>query len=136
MKQINQKLVLNEIKNSSLLRSGFDYFMKYNLSISNPYHNVNHTFCMMQLIIELLDSGFDTSQMRLTREKLLLYAMFHDFGHSAGMADDKTNVDIAITNLKRFLGTQADIVPLEDIEILENTIYPYQSEPKTLEGKY
>lgn len=135
MKRIDNKVVLEKISESVLLKAGFEYFGRYNNGSSNPYHNINHTFRMMQLVIEVLESGLYSSGYGIKEDRLLLFAMFHDFGHSGGRLEDSDNVRISLLHLKNFLGTQGDIVSLEDREILEDTIYPYSDEPKTIEGK-
>ena len=135
MKEINNEKVLKEIKKSPLLSAGFKWFVRYNTGITNPYHNLNHTLRLMQLILEYLESD-EVEKENVSKEKILLLALFHDFGHSAGKFGDEVNVEIAVRNLKNFLYTQGGVVSLYDIEALEDTIYPYSSaETKTIEGK-
>jgi len=135
MKEINNVAVLKEIEKSPLLSAGFKWFVRYNTGITNPYHNLNHTLRLMQLILEYLESD-EVKKENVNKEKILLLALFHDFGHSAGKFGDEVNVEIAVRNLKNFLYTQGGIVSLYDIEALEDTIYPYSSaETKTIEGK-
>ena len=135
MKEINNEKVLKEIEKSPLLSAGLKWFVRYNTGITNPYHNLNHTLRLMQLILEYLESDSEKKE-NVNKEKILLLALFHDFGHSAGKFGDEVNVEIAVRNLKNFLYTQGGIVSLYDIEALEDTIYPYSSaETKTIEGK-
>lgn len=134
MKEINNEKVIKEIEKSTLLSAGFKWFIRYNTGTSNPYHNLNHTLRLMQLILEYLES--DEEKEHLNKEKILLLALFHDFGHSAGKFGDEVNVEIATRDLKNFLYTQGDIVSFYDVEALEDTTYPYSSaETKTIEGK-
>lgn len=135
MKRIDNDLVLNEISKSTLLCAGFDYFGRYNKSASLPYHNINHAFRMMQLIIELLKDGLYSSGYGINKEKLLLYAMFHDFEHSGGKLSDDVNVKFSIFHLEKFLLTQGDIVSIDTRTAFEDTVFPYSGEPKTIEGK-
>lgn len=110
------------------------YFMHYNESNNLPYHNMYHSFCVVQTCHELATESMNFRQCdyvlcgiheppvilnHMNVRDLLTAALFHDFNHSGGLMDDKGNVRIAIDYApKRWM---TDTVKW----IIRATQYPY-----------
>jgi len=134
------------------------YYILNNQSKDLPYHNAYHAWCMVLNCYEAARYYHlsDTSQ-----RSLLLAALFHDYGHSGGYLDDRSNVNIARKGLRQAIiklctccngfgmlsrvmgdGSNDDepcpdciVPPIEvnlAIDLIEVTKYPYEVEPKTL----
>lgn len=135
-------IVFSVINANSDLKWFFNYYMAHNLSLTAPYHNLNHTLNMMQLVIDIVRKSKDNSFGFVLDEQdlfiLLLCALFHDFNHSAGRFSDKINVDNAKQGLKDAIelryGTGGDAGSLFSTcaSIIDATQYPYIIDDESL----
>lgn len=131
----NNKFTFDIIGSNETLKKMFRWYMDYNSSLSAPYHNLNHTLGMMQLVIDFTlksrqrDYGFriDDEGMFI----LLVSALFHDFNHTAGRFDDSVNIHHALTGLRDCVSTLEMTEPEKEklvsvcSEIIRATEYPY-----------
>lgn len=132
----NNKIVFEVIDANDILKKMFKWYMNHNNSLSAPYHNLNHTLGMMQLIIDLTFKSRknDNYGFKINDEGmfiLLISALFHDFNHSAGKFDDSVNIELAKTGLRQCV---EDTVESEEYVtklinvcsvIIDATQYPY-----------
>jgi len=138
MINVDYKKVIDKFKFLSI-QNYFRYVIENNPGNNNPYHNLNHT---LQLCYLLIESG------AYNAKQLLIAALFHDFGHSAGKENDEVNVNIAVDNYKKAVEvleiskygesmTSYQVTTLNnDMETIEKLIratqYPYVIEDKDL----
>jgi hypothetical protein len=97
------------------------YFIENNSANNAPYHNLYHTFCVIENSYKIgVDEGLSYAELRL----LLLAAMFHDFNHSQGKNTDKYNVQLA---RRKFMEISKESTEdnIEIIELILATEYPY-----------
>ena len=78
-----------------------EYYLKdvllNNDSNKLPYHNLNHTLCVLKNCYYLsLEYTIDPDDKRL----LCIAALYHDFGHSGGLFTDDWNVKAAIEHFE------------------------------------
>lgn len=106
----DQVKVLTYINANEDLKKLFTYYINNCISLTNPYHNINHTFAMMYHICCIYEeSQTDNYEFKLDNEDLyilLMSAIFHDFNHSAGKYDDITNINIAKDVMKNYIRTE------------------------------
>lgn len=128
-------IVLEIINSNAELKWFFNWYINHNNSLTLPYHNLNHTLGMMQLIIDIVQQsrkhkyGFvlDDRDMFI----LLLSGLFHDFNHSGGRFFDKVNIENAKTGLKNAIESRysmsGDSMQLykECADLIDATEYPY-----------
>lgn len=96
-------------------------FLENNTAINAPYHNLYHTFCVIENCYKIAkDENISKPEIRL----LLLAAIFHDFNHSQGKRYDEENVKMARKKFMNF-STESDDVNIEVIELILATQYPY-----------
>ena len=74
----------------------FDWFYLRNEGKNNPYHNNTHTFNVVELIKRYCDSVGMSQDLT---KCYLIAALFHDFNHSGGNADDDENINRACKGL-------------------------------------
>lgn len=143
MINIDQIKVLTYINANDDLKKLFTYYINNCITLTNPYHNINHTFSMMYHICCIYEeSQHDNYEFKLDNEGLyilLMSAIFHDFNHSAGRYDDTINVNIAIDIMKNYIKREFindKKTGIRLIKIIEDNInatcYPYVIEDKDL----
>lgn len=97
----------------------------HNVACDAPYHNVFHTETVAMLVAEAAAyEGLDSAQT----SALVLAALFHDSGHSAGALPDAQNIEQAIEDFWVFASaTSAMTTQLcaEVIRLIRCTQYPY-----------
>ncbi|WQJ53318.1 MAG: phosphohydrolase [Wendovervirus sonii] len=123
MKQINQRRVIQFINKNKMLKSAFKYYLEYNTGCNNPYHNVNHTMAMMDILIDM-----DPEDDNL--HTMLLAAIFHDMNHSAGKMDDIHNVDNSIDAYYSFCTKYPFYFDKNIEKIIRTTQFPYKEGDK------
>lgn len=138
-------IVLTIINSNEELKWFFNWYLQHNNSLTLPYHNLNHTLEMMQLVIDIVQKSRDGKYGIVLTDQdmfiLLLSALFHDYNHSGGRHNDSVNIDNAKIGLKTAI--QSRYTWNEDTEKLYNecskvisaTEYPYKNntlEPKQL----
>mgnify|MGYP003504971023 CR=1 FL=1 len=143
--QKRNDIVLTVISSNEELKWFFNWYLQHNNSLTLPYHNLNHTLEMMQLVIDIVQKSRDGKYGIVLTDQdmfiLLLSAMFHDYNHSGGRHNDSVNIDNAKIGLKTAI--QSRYTWNEDTEKLYNecskvisaTEYPYKIntlEPKQL----
>lgn len=95
---MNQNKVLTYINSNEILKAMFKEYLDYCHTISLPYHNILHTFHMMEHIITLYENQDKYTDVNLKTTDLLillLAALFHDINHSGGICSDYVNVENA-----------------------------------------
>lgn len=134
--QKRNDIVLNFISSNEELKWFFNWYLQHNNSLTLPYHNLNHTLEMMQLVIDIVQKSRDGKYGIVLTDQdmfiLLLSAMFHDYNHSGGRHSDSVNIDNAKIGLKTAI--QSRYTWNEDTEKLYNecskvisaTEYPYK----------
>jgi len=128
------KLVFSQIRSSELVKKAFNYYLTHNTTFDNPYHNLNHTLAMMQLIIKYYHLYFGIRSN--DQENLLVAAIFHDFNHSGGKFSDDINIENAISGFNDFM-SKLDIEESrkEHIRnIIRSTQFPYTKEAYYIDG--
>ena len=94
---IDQSKVLDYINANLSLKDFFTYYLNSCITLTNPYHNINHTISMMYFIIDIYElskkNKFDFNLSENDLYILLLSAMFHDYNHSGGKYEDSINVN-------------------------------------------
>ncbi len=103
-------------------------FLENNPAIVAPYHNLFHTFCVMENCYRIgIDEKINKEELRF----LLIAGMFHDFGHSQGKKSDAINVQYAIAHF-----TDISFESNEDTKKINKLIlateYPYKIADKDL----
>ena len=79
---------LEIILKSKRLKSALSYILKNNKSIDLPYHNLQHTLCMLNRLDEY--RSFAPIPSNYEYELIQIAILFHDFNHSGGkLTDDK-----------------------------------------------
>src|SRR6516162_1069264 len=105
-------------------------------NLQNPYHNFRHTLHVLWLChgaCRYYQQQLTPRQMR----NLLIAALFHDFDHPGhshpGAQDpDEINIEIALSNLRRYIAAE-DRAFLPEIEaLIEATHYPYKTKSEEL----
>lgn len=139
----NNSLVFDIINSNQMLKEMFKWYINHNASLSLPYHNLNHTLGMMQLIIDLsVKSRKDSSYGFVINDEgmfiLLTSALFHDYNHSGSRFDDSINIELAKIGLKSCL----DSILIDETQkmklinvcsaIIDATEYPYTIEDSDL----
>ena len=97
------------------------FFLTKNKAIDAPYHNLYHTFCVIENCFKISkDENLSEPEIRI----LVLAALFHDFGHSHGKETDDKNVKLA---QEKFLeaSQESDEDNNKIIELILATQYPY-----------
>ena len=136
MLHLDVKGVHSMIASNENLSMFYKWVLSRSTSLTLPYHNLRHTFCMMQLIGTIWkQSQTDESYgFRLSDEDLyvlLVSALFHDFSHSGGVHTDKMNVANAIAGLERCLdectehSSKHDWLKTSCALLIRATEYPY-----------
>lgn len=106
----------------------------------NEYHNAKHCTTVMRYAFDIASMSVAAYKLPLTwREMrmLLTAALYHDFGHT-GYDPDINNIEIAVTNMRVFMGSTKTQVPYgpDDLDIIERMIrvteFPFVHEPVTL----
>jgi len=100
-------------------------------NVNAHYHNIRH---MLHVLWEAYDGGVHMGLDHTQLRTLLIAALYHDFDHTGSKSDkgDVVNIQRAIAAIQR------DILPddlsLLDgvIELISDTQFPYQSEPKNI----
>lgn len=124
---MNQNKVLTYINANDILRCMFKKYLNYCHTISIPYHNILHTFHMMEHIITLYENQDKYTDVKLNTGDLLilmLTAMYHDINHSGGLCNDHVNVTTACTMYNDLLH-EAFVDNKWEGEFDENNTYPY-----------
>lgn len=98
--------------------------------LKQPYHNIQHAFTVAINSMRIADT---VSMPRMDRAVLLVAALYHDYGHSAGELTDDENIRIAVEGVRKHL-TPALGNPFVDavVDLIPITEYPYTREPSTL----
>jgi hemerythrin len=96
-----------------------------NKSNNAPYHNLNHTLCVIKNVYYLANQE-DLNNKEI--KNLVLAAIYHDFNHSQGEKKDDENIKEAIKALKKYV--EGDTTDIE--ELIKATQYPYVIEDKDL----
>ena len=105
----------------------------------NEYHNAKHCTTVMRLAFDIASMSSAAYKLPMTwREMrmLLTAALYHDFGHT-GCDPDINNIEIAVTNMRAFMGSTKTQVPYgpDDLDIIERIIrvteFPFVHEPQT-----
>ena len=136
MLHLDVKGVHSMIASNENLSMFYKWVLSRSTSLTLPYHNLRHTFCMMQLIGTIWkQSQTDESYgFKLSDEDLyvlLVSALFHDFSHSGGVHNDKMNVANAIAGLERCLdectehSSKHDWLKTSCASLIRATEYPY-----------
>lgn len=121
----------------------FDYFYKNNSGRDNSYHNNTHTFVVVDLVNSYCFREHIGGQLR---NVLLIAALYHDFCHSGGKAEnDAENISVAFKglwegwlkvdrgDLKNRDKTRILPLHMETIrQLIEYTEYPYKDCPNDL----
>lgn len=97
---MNQNKVLSYINANTILQQIFKKYLLFCNSISLPYHNIQHTFIMMEHIINMYENQSKYHDIEIQDSDLLILltsAIFHDINHSGGICSDKENVKTAYT---------------------------------------
>ncbi len=125
---------INKILASFNLHEAYSFAIENNSSSDLPYHNSFHTRCM---IINCAEGAANQNLPYERTRVLLLSALFHDYDHSGGKLKDAQNIQRAIAGLKKYCKNDAsfDNYLSEASEIIESTLFPPISEPKTLSQK-
>lgn len=135
--------VLRYIKANPDLQRFFSFYLNNCITLTNPYHNANHTMAMMYHICCIYEESNRGKYEFVIDEQglyiLLLSAMFHDYNHSAGKFADTVNVSIAIESvesliMKSFPNDTNTAEKLKNIvhDTIKATCYPYVIEDKDL----
>jgi HD superfamily phosphodiesterase len=89
----------------------------------NPYHNLEHTYFVMDTCYKIMKS------QKLDSTELLIAAAFHDWGHSAGKLSDAQNIERALSGYQNYINQlplhKSDLV----IQLIKSTQFPYEKEP-------
>lgn len=98
--------------------------------LHQPYHNLQHAFTVAINAMRIADS---VAMPRMDRAVLLVAALYHDFGHSAGELTDDENIRIAVEGVRQHL-TPALGSPFVDavVDLIPITEYPFTREPESL----
>lgn len=143
MINIDYNKVFNYINGNDKLKKIFSFYINNCITLSNPYHNANHTLSMMYHICCIYEeSQKDDYEFKLDLQGLyilLISAIFHDFNHSAGRFTDDINVSNACKIMEDYFTREFpnDIDTVERIkEIVHDNIiatcYPYVIEDDKL----
>lgn len=104
--------------------------------IFNPYHNGRHADCVTQTAIY----AYTYEDGARPTPELMFSALFHDYDHSGGYADDEWNVNRATDAVRKFRG-HPRLVGV-DIQVITSNIMctyfdgtGFPVEPRTLEQK-
>lgn len=98
--------------------------LRDNRSNNAPYHNLNHTLCVIKNVYYLANQENCTKK---ETKNLVLAAIYHDFNHSQGEKKDDENIKEAIKSLKKYVEDTEEIE-----ELIKATQYPYIIEDKDL----
>lgn len=107
----------------------WEYVKRNNPANDKPYHNLWHTSCVVHYCNEIAE---DEEIDSLSKKRLLLAAMFHDFGHHS--KDDFRNVTVAKEMFKIAVyilepeeyGSLELISRINEVcDIIDATKYPY-----------
>lgn len=132
--KLSEIAVLECIEQSKILSHAFKFYLERNSSISAPYHNADHMFEMLSMMLDCKSLGFK-DLVSLTEddwETILLATIFHDFNHSNGKYDDEINV----TNAKEAFTSFCTLEKYENkmvYELIDATQYPYTVKKPTLQ---
>lgn len=102
---IDYSTVYRVLNSNEDLKNYYKWYLSHCISLSLPYHNLEHTIGMMYHIICLYENsrkagniyGFVLDERDLY--VLLLSALFHDYNHSGGICRDSVNVETAKNGL-------------------------------------
>ncbi len=99
----------------------FAVLLQKNRSNDSPYHNINHTLCVMNNC-HLLAKDENLNKDEIT--ELLIASIYHDFGHSLGKDVDAVNIERA---KKYYLLYSRDSQSTKHkvCMLIETTQYPY-----------
>ena len=136
MLHLDVKGVHSMISSNENLSTFYKWVLNRSTSLTLPYHNLRHTFCMMQLIGTIWNHSQtdDSYGFKLSDEDLyvlLVSALFHDFSHSGGVHSDKENVANAIAGLERCLdecteySSKLNWLKSSCASVIRATEYPY-----------
>ncbi len=103
LKKFNEFKDLTDKDISDIFYSAKTYILENNI-VENDYHNNEHMINVFNNAMMLFDYYKD--EFGLTPyDKLILglAALFHDFNHSGGKLKDDENIEIALSELKKYL---------------------------------
>jgi len=97
-------------------------------NVNAPYHNLRHmlhtTFLCYSALLYYKESGVDFGPRG---RKLLIAALFHDYGHLAGKAkSDQENIDEAVAGLCMNIHNDDRKLVRDTRELIVSTHYPYK----------
>lgn len=104
-----QNKILTYINANTVLKEVFKEYLNTCNSISLPYHNIQHTFNMMEHIINMYENQNKYSDITIKEDDLLILlivAILHDINHSGGICTDHVNVHTALNmseNMIRYI---------------------------------
>lgn len=141
---VDQNKVLSYIRANENLSNIFTFYINNCITLTNPYHNLNHTLAMMYHICCIYEeSQNEKYEFHLDDQGLyilLVSAIFHDYNHSAGIYDDMINVTTAINSMEDYFNRNfdSDRETADKVkEIVGNNIlatcYPYIIEDSELD---
>lgn len=137
-KHVMEKVIARTEAHLYLAKHGLNHALAYvqieNPSNKVPYHNMDHMLTVTKWCGRL--AGM-CSLTVIEEKALILAAIFHDFDHTAGKADDDVNIQRALAGLNRF----AEIHRLDEellklaIENIQVTQFPFIYTPQTTAQK-
>lgn len=137
-KHVIEKVIARTEAHLYLAKNGLNHALAYvqieNPSNKVPYHNLDHCLTVVKWSGRL--AGM--CQLSVDEEKaLILAAIFHDFDHTAGAAEDDINIQRAIAGLQRFgeiHRVDEELLKLA-IENIQVTQFPFIYTPQTVAQK-
>lgn len=103
------------------------YILKNNIT-KNPYHNNKHMIDVFNNAM-LLFSHYQEKRNLTNEDKVYLglAALFHDYGHSGGELTDSENIQIALSELRKYLEIANKLDLYDNIEeIIIATEFPHK----------
>lgn len=79
----------------------YKYYVEHCVTLNNPYHNINHTLCVLNTVINIYEDvlnkpeNYDFTLTNYDLYVLIVSAIFCDYNHSGGMLNVASNIENA-----------------------------------------